>query len=90
MPIYEYECKECRERFEKLVRSTANPPAIECPKCGSDNVQKALSLFGFGMSKGGGLGSSLPAGGSWKRLAPKNLKSLRGRDILSCTKRRRR
>ena len=45
MPIYEYQCQECGEEFEKLIRS---PEKIECPECGGD-VKKLLSRFGFKM-----------------------------------------
>jgi len=40
MPIYEFQCKECSERFETLVRSSDVPA---CPKCGSENLQKLIS-----------------------------------------------
>jgi putative FmdB family regulatory protein len=46
MPIYEYQCLECGEKFEKLVRSISASVAIECPKCGGRKVEKLLSAFG--------------------------------------------
>jgi len=59
MPIYEYQCEECAERFEKLVRSSTKQEEITCPKCGSGLVRKALSVFGFtGGSKTSSAGSS--------------------------------
>jgi len=42
MPIFEYECKDCRNSFELLVRSDT---AIACPECESGRVVKKLSLF---------------------------------------------
>ena len=48
MPIYEYCCDECGERFELFVRSTTQETAATCPKCGSPKVRKAISLFGVG------------------------------------------
>jgi putative FmdB family regulatory protein len=45
MPIYEYRCTECGERFEKLVTSVRATPELHCPKCGSSKVSKLLSLF---------------------------------------------
>jgi putative FmdB family regulatory protein len=42
MPIFEYECKECRGAFELLVRSDTK---IACPSCESDKVVRKLSLF---------------------------------------------
>jgi putative FmdB family regulatory protein len=45
MPIYEYRCSECGEKFEKLVRLSTATSEIECPKCGGQKVEKLLSLF---------------------------------------------
>ena len=42
MPIYEYECKECRGAFEVLVRSDTR---VACPSCDSQKVVKKLSMF---------------------------------------------
>ena len=56
MPIYEYCCGECDEEFELFVRSAARQNAPTCPKCGSQRVRKALSLFGVG-----GMGGSSKA-----------------------------
>jgi putative FmdB family regulatory protein len=46
MPIYEYRCKACGERFEKLVRISAKSETVECPKCGKHQAEKAVSLLG--------------------------------------------
>jgi putative FmdB family regulatory protein len=48
MPIYEYVCAECGERFDKLVRSMSAQQRVECPRCGCEEVEKAVSLFGIG------------------------------------------
>jgi len=45
MPIYEYRCKECGERFEKLVRFSTSTSEIKCPKCGGQKVEKLISAF---------------------------------------------
>lgn len=45
MPIYEYACRECAERFSRLIRSLANPPEITCPKCGAADPRKLASAF---------------------------------------------
>lgn len=47
MPIYEYVCQNCGERYEKLVRSGADKVEPVCPRCGSRQARKALSLFGM-------------------------------------------
>jgi putative FmdB family regulatory protein len=60
MPIYEYVCGECEERFEKLVRAWGE--VVACPSCRSEDVEKQLSSFafagadGFRPSGGGGCG----------------------------------
>jgi len=50
MPIYEYRCSECEEKFEKLVRLSASTSEIECPKCGEQRVEKLISTFCARMS----------------------------------------
>ena len=45
MPIYEFICKECKQPFEKLVRSTSAISTVTCPTCGSADVTKELSVF---------------------------------------------
>ncbi len=65
MPIYEYECPECKERFEKLVRSAASQPETTCPACGAEGARRMVSAFAsFGTSPSLGGGSSCaPSGG---------------------------
>lgn len=50
MPIYEYECKQCGEKFELMRRVDANDREIACPKCGTQHPRRHVSLF----SSGGG------------------------------------
>lgn len=45
MPLYEFTCKECKQPFDKLVRSASLIPTVTCPNCGSHDVQKELSIF---------------------------------------------
>jgi putative FmdB family regulatory protein len=42
MPIFEYRCRDCEERFELLVRSDTT---VACPKCSGKKVDKLLSVF---------------------------------------------
>lgn len=42
MPIYEYDCLDCRHHFEAIVRGSAAPT---CPACASCNLERNLSLF---------------------------------------------
>lgn len=41
MPLYEYQCDACGDRFEKIVKFS-DPPLDACPKCGG-SVQKLMS-----------------------------------------------
>jgi len=50
MPIYEYRCKECGEKFEKLVRLSTSTSEIECPNCDEQKVEKLVSTFCARMS----------------------------------------
>jgi putative FmdB family regulatory protein len=52
MPIFEFQCSECGQPFEELVRSASAADKVVCPACKSTNVKKKLSLF-----------ASKPAGG---------------------------
>ncbi len=45
MPIYEYACSQCNGRFQKLVAGFHSSAAINCPRCGSAEVRKAVSRF---------------------------------------------
>ena len=51
MPIYEYECTACKQRFERF-QSFSEPPVTECPACGSP-VRKVLQPVGI-IFKGSG------------------------------------
>jgi putative FmdB family regulatory protein len=42
IPIYEYRCGDCEERFEEFL-SSSTKPAPPCPKCGSENVTRLMS-----------------------------------------------
>ncbi len=41
MPLYEYQCKKCRHRFEK-IQKFSDPPVKKCPECGGV-VEQLLS-----------------------------------------------
>ena len=45
MPIYEYRCQLCEERFEQLVPLRAEDPSVTCPRCGTQEIRKLLSTF---------------------------------------------
>ena len=43
MPLYEYECDACGERFEVIQKSFSSPPPEECEKCGKGPVHRLQS-----------------------------------------------
>jgi putative FmdB family regulatory protein len=44
MPLYEYYCSGCKEKFELLV-SYQLADDVVCTKCHSDKVRRLLSIF---------------------------------------------
>ena len=59
MPIFEFDCQDCRKQFELLVGIGKNSAANRhmCPACRSSNIKKRFSKFGV-RSTGGGQTSS--------------------------------
>jgi putative FmdB family regulatory protein len=41
MPLYEFECRACGNRFEELMASGGRAPP--CPACGAERVERLLS-----------------------------------------------
>ena len=59
MPIYEYECQDCRKPFEAFVTAARSPA---CPACQGTNLAKLLSrpgMVGAGSTRSDG--QSMPA-----------------------------
>jgi len=60
MPIYEYVCDDCGERYERIVMNQST--AITCPKCASAKHTIQLSVFAApsnaSKSSGGSAGES--------------------------------
>lgn len=56
MPIYEYRCEECGQRFDAFFRRTedAEKDVPSCKRCGSRKVRKMFSVIGLGNPAGGG------------------------------------
>ncbi len=48
MPLYEYVCRACATRFEKLVRRFGDE--VTCPACAAATVDKQLSVFAVASS----------------------------------------
>ncbi len=45
MPIYEFECKQCRRKFGTLVMSRARLSEVRCKGCGSAELERLWSRF---------------------------------------------
>jgi putative FmdB family regulatory protein len=45
MPIFEYKCASCGNRFEKLIRRESDESGLTCPACGAEAPEKELSTF---------------------------------------------
>jgi putative FmdB family regulatory protein len=43
VPIYEFDCRQCGERFEELVPVGGTAP---CPQCKSSDVERRFSQIG--------------------------------------------
>lgn len=46
MPIYEYQCTNCRHHFD-LMQKISDEPVKQCPECGNNTVIKLVSAAGF-------------------------------------------
>lgn len=64
MPLYEFICQDCGERFDKLLRMSDDPKTVTCPSCTSKAVERAISTFATsgGATLGGGSATSSNCG----------------------------
>ncbi|MFC3285341.1 FmdB family zinc ribbon protein [Litchfieldella rifensis] len=67
MPIYEYECKACGHRLEKLQKISA-APLTDCPSCDAAELSRLVSAAGFRLAGGGWYETDFKSG-SKKNLA---------------------
>jgi putative FmdB family regulatory protein len=59
MPIYEYECPSCGERFELRRGMADSDSELKCPRCGVENPRRVISTFAT-TSHGGSCAPSSP------------------------------
>ncbi len=45
MPIFEYDCLNCGERFDELIMDREEEKDLTCPSCSSDNIERRFSSF---------------------------------------------
>ena len=60
MPLYEYVCRSCAGRFERMRKMEERLSAPECPTCGAEETVLAMSAPGH---VGAGAGASRSASG---------------------------
>lgn len=61
MPLYEFNCKKCG-RDSEILTASSNWKGTKCPKCGSEQLVKKLSVFATAAAVSGGGGScEMPA-----------------------------
>jgi putative FmdB family regulatory protein len=42
VPLYEYQCKACKHKFER-IQKFSDPPPTKCPECGKTKIQQMMS-----------------------------------------------
>jgi putative FmdB family regulatory protein len=45
MPIYEYQCADCRRAVSLLVMRISDPTPPSCPRCGGAQLRRLMSRF---------------------------------------------
>ncbi len=68
MPLYEYRCPACHERFEVLQRMGESSEKVRCPECGAKEVEKQFSTFASGHA--GGATADFGGGGGRSACGP--------------------
>ncbi|MBC7105214.1 MAG: zinc ribbon domain-containing protein [Firmicutes bacterium] len=53
MPIYEFRCAKCQERFERLCPVGETGENLSCPRCGEQRPVRVLSTFSSRGTSGG-------------------------------------
>jgi putative FmdB family regulatory protein len=62
MPLYEYQCKKCKHRFEK-IQQYSDAPIKKCPKCNGP-VEKLISAPAVQFKGSGFYSTDYPKSGS--------------------------
>ena len=64
MPLFNYQCEDCRSVFEALVGHRERTKKCSCPKCGGRSERQEVSRFHIGGRRGKVSNASLNASGS--------------------------
>jgi len=66
MPIYEFECPACSERFDRLQK-LSDPDPDSCPNCGATGVRRRLTAPSFRLAGSGWYETDFKKDGDKKR-----------------------
>ena len=73
MPIYEYQCAECKH-VEEVIQRMSDEPLSVCPACNKPALKKKVSASGFRLSGEGWYETDFKSGNK-KNLADKGSSS---------------
>jgi len=77
MPIYEYQCKTCDNRFEQMRPMAQMHAPAACPSCASTETMRLLSLFAA-QTKGESTAAPCEASQMWGRPCCRTLSGAEG------------
>jgi putative FmdB family regulatory protein len=66
MPIYEFECNTCGNRFDRLQRLSDPDPEI-CPECGKPTIKRCVTAPSFRLAGSGWYETDFKKDGDKKR-----------------------
>lgn len=61
MPLYEYFCKTCGKRFDKMMRFSEANSSPACPYCSSQETSKQITTFASVGASASGAKASQPS-----------------------------
>jgi putative FmdB family regulatory protein len=61
MPIFEFKCADCDNKFEELFTAGGSDNGIACPACESTNVTKLFSTYAPQMGSSASNAPAMPA-----------------------------
>lgn len=76
MPIYEYDCAACRDRFEIRASEPADPGDLSCPACGAVRISRyygSVSLVARSRERAASLAAADQAAGRLRTADPGDL-----------------
>src|SRR5579885_2746107 len=66
MPIYEFECATCGDRFDRLQK-LSDPDPERCPQCGASSVRRRVTAPAFRLAGSGWYETDFKKDGDKKR-----------------------